>query len=65
MEERNKTGYLHVPSLFQHEGMVRTATHRAEFHFDSRFKEDAVRDPYGGTKEAEFRFEQLVMDENL
>ena len=53
MREAGKMGYVHVPSLFQHEGMVRTAAHRAEFHFDAQFDEGGVRDPYGEEEEGE------------
>ena len=48
LEGSGSHAYVHVPSLFQHMGIVRTnsLSEGRDFHYDNQFKEDAVVNPY-------------------
>ena len=49
LEDSSSHAYVHVPSLFQHEGRVRTNNLKVKYHFDRRFREWGVRNPYDDT----------------
>ena len=38
--------YVHVPSLFQHEGRVRTNDLSVKYHLDNEFQEYNIVNPY-------------------
>ena len=46
LEASGSHAYVHVPSLFQHVGKVRTNTLKVTYHHDPFFREDVIANPY-------------------
>ena len=46
LEDTRSHAYVHVPSLFQHEGLIRTNNLEVKYHRDRKFKVDTVKMPY-------------------
>ena len=48
LEGSNSHAYVHVPSLFQHTGVVRTNVLRVKYHHDPLYRDDVIANPYEG-----------------